>query len=112
MIAMKSFKGFAAALLLAASCLPVHAEDAPAATTPPSAAAPSDAKPAAVPRPSIAPKATDEATDAAPATSSEAPRRHRRAGYRYRHYAYWQPFPIYFPHLYRHHIVWNRYPWF
>jgi hypothetical protein len=109
MIAMKNFRGFAAALLLAASCLPVHAEDAPAATTTPSAAAPSE-KPAVVPRPSIAPKAT--ATDAAPATSSEAPRRHRRAAYRYRHYAYWQPFPIYFPHLYRHRIVWNRSPWF
>ena len=98
---MKNFRGFAAALLLAASCLPVHAEDAPG-----------DAKPAVVPRPSIAPQATDRAKDATPAATSDVPRRHRRAAYRYRHYAYWQPFPIYLPHLYRHHIVWSRHRWF
>ena len=28
-------------------------------------------------------------------------------------YAYWEPFPIYFPHLTRHHgIYWSRIPWF
>lgn len=107
---MKNFRGFAAALLLAASCLPVHAEDAPAATTPPPAA-PGDAKPAVVPRPSIAPQATDRAKDATPAATSDVPRRHR-AAYRTRRYAYWEPFPIYFPHLYRHHIVWSRHRWF
>ena len=123
------FKGFAAALLLAASQLPVHAEDKPAATAAPSAAAPADAKPgdakpAVVPRPSIAPKSTgpkstepkstepkstDKATEAAPGTSREpAPRRHRRI----RRYASWQTFPIYLPHLSRHRIVWNRVHWF
>jgi hypothetical protein len=109
--------GFAAAaLLLATTSLPGHAEDAPAAGTPPAQAAPAqttptDAKPAAVPRPSIAPKATEAAPS--DATAEPAPRQHRRhARYHYRRYAYWEPFPIYFPHLYRSRIVWNRVPWF
>jgi len=30
----------------------------------------------------------------------------------YRRYAYWEPFPIYFPRIHRHHVYWNRIPWF
>jgi hypothetical protein len=105
------FKGFAAAaVLVAAFSLPAHAEDAPAAQTPVQAV-PSEAKPApdVVPRPALVPKATD----ATPDTASEPARRHRRyARHYYRRYAYWEPFPIYFPHLYRNHIVWNRISWF
>jgi hypothetical protein len=25
--------------------------------------------------------------------------------------AYWEPFPIYWPHFYRHQVRWNRIPW-
>ena len=102
----------AAAVLLAASQLTAHAEDAPAATpTAPGATTPNDAKPPVVTRPTIAPKATEAATP--DATAEPSPRRLRRYGhYHDRRYAHWQPFPIYFPHLYRHRIVWNRMPWF
>ena len=117
------FKGFAAAALLCATfSLPVYAEDAPAATASPAAststqaaptqATPNEATPApsTVPRPALVPKATDATTDA---TTEPAPRRHRHyARYHYRRYAYWEPFPIFFPHLYRSHIVWNRVRWF
>jgi hypothetical protein len=120
MIAMTTaFKSFAAAaVLLAASQLPVHAEDAPAATTAPAAtqgtnqgtAAPADnSKPALVPRPSIAPKTTEAAPEAAGDASQ---RRHRRTARHYRRYANWEPFPIYFPHVYHHRLVWNRMRWF
>src|SRR5215813_4187067 len=85
------FKGFAAtALLLAITALSAAAEDAPAAASPaPTQAAPADAKPTSVPRPSIAPRATE----AAPETTSEpGPRRHRRyARHHHRRYAFWSP---------------------
>jgi hypothetical protein len=104
-----------AALLLAASALPGHAEEpaaapaaAPETTTP--AAQPSE-PPVSVPRPSIVPKTAEPA---APQTSSgPAPRPTRRYAHRHdRRYAYWEPFPIYLPHFYRHRIVWNRIRWF
>jgi hypothetical protein len=108
---MNFFKGFAAAaVLVAAVGLPAHAEDAPAATTAPTEAAPSESKPAPsdVARPALVPKA-----ESAPAASTEAPRPHRRyARHHYRHYAYWEPFPVYFPHLYHNRILWNRISWF
>ncbi len=102
------FKGFAAAaVLVAAFNYPVHAEDAsPSTTAPPSEAKPA---PADVPRPALVPKATDATQD----TNTDAPRHQRRyARHHYRHYAYWEPFPVYFPHLYRNRIVWNRISWF
>ena len=105
---MNFFKGFAAAaVLVAAVSLPAHAEDAPAATTAPP---PSESKPAPsdVARPALMPKA-----DSAPDASTEAPRPRRRyARHHYRHYAYWEPFPVYFPHLYHSRIIWNRISWF
>ena len=108
-----NLKGIAAAaLLLAALNAPCRAEDAPA-TPPAPAATQGDAKsaPADVPRPSITAKSTD--TTAPDATSEPAPRPRRHYAHRYyRHYAYWEPFPIFFPHLYRNRIVWNRVSWF
>ena len=112
------FMGFAAAAaLVAAMSLPAHAEDAPATATAPTQAAPaptqatpSEAKPATadVARPSRVPKA-----DAVPDASTEAPRPHRRyARHHYHRYAYWEPFPVYLPHLYHNRIIWNRVPWF
>lgn len=108
------FAGIAvAALLTIASSLPGHTEDAappkdsaaPAATP----AAPQAAAPVA--RPSIAPKTAEPAS--APATAETAPRRHRRYAHRhYRRYAYWEPFPIYWPRIHRHHFYWSRIPWF
>ena len=109
-----NLKGIAAAVLpLAAFNVPCRAEDAPA--TPPAAAQTtqdgSKAPPADVPRPSITAKSTDTAT---PDNISEPAPRHRRhyAHRYYRHYAYWEPFPIFFPHLYHNRIVWNRVSWF
>src|SRR5471032_1815839 len=110
---MKSyFTGVAmAALLVTGSILPSYAEDAAAPKAP--AATQSDAPPQSVPRPSLAPKAAEPAT--APAASktvepdtksvSDERPRQRRYAHRYRHgyyrTAYWQPFPIYWPHIYR-----------
>jgi uncharacterized membrane protein len=109
---MKSqFAGIAlATLLVIGASLPGHAEDAakPADTAAPAAKA--DA-PASVPRPSIAPKTAEPASP--PAAMEAAPRRHRRyARYHSRRYAYWEPFPVYLPHVHRHRIYWNRIPWF
>ena len=113
-------KGFAAAaLLLTAASFPAYAEDAqaPAAATTmppaaPSATTPSDTKPAFVPRPAPVPNATETTPEA---TTAEPPRHHRhyvRHDYRYRRYAYWEPFPVYLPHFYRNRITWNRVRWF
>jgi hypothetical protein len=108
----------AAAFLLTASSLAAKAEDAAPAPAAP-AAAPTDSAPANVARPSIAPKTNDTAAkpDASAKPQADAeptPRRHRRYARRhYYRYAYWEPFPIYFPHLTRRHgIYWSRIPWF
>jgi hypothetical protein len=85
----------AVAFLLTASTLAAKAEDAAPESAAP-AAAPTENKPASVARPSIVPKTSDTAA-------------HRH----YRRYAYWEPFPIYFPRFTRHHgIYWSRIPWF
>jgi hypothetical protein len=103
-----------AALLIAGLTLPGYAEDAAAPTAP--AAAQKEAAPASVPRPSLAPKTAEPAS--APATTesdARPPRRyaHRRwHSYGYYRTAYWEPFPIYWPHLYRSRIHWGRIPWF
>jgi hypothetical protein len=123
MIEMKSyFTGFAVAALLAVGpTLPGYAEDAPAAPAVKTEAPPS------VARPSIVPKATEPASppvagktaepdantvpDERPRHRHYAHRHHWRYGYYYRT-AYWEPFPIFWPHFYRHRIHWNRIPWF
>jgi hypothetical protein len=112
MIDMKThFAGLAvAALLVVAPALPGHAEDAkPAAPAATSTAPP----PASVPRPSIVPKSAEPSSPQADAEPAATPRRHRHYAHRYyRRYAYWEPFPVYLPHLYRHRIYWSRVPWF
>jgi hypothetical protein len=102
----------AAALLVIGSTLPGRTEDA--AEPPASAPATTQAPPPSVPRPSLAPNTVEPAPAAAAA--EPAPSRHRRYVHRYRRYgyyhtAYWQPFPIYWPHLYRNRIHWSRIPW-
>jgi hypothetical protein len=103
------------AVFVAGSSLPGFAQDtttqpAPAAQTPPPAASTET-----VPRPSIVPKS---AAPAAPAADNNPPApRHRRYAHRYHRYgyyrtAYWEPFPVYWPHLYHNRIHWNRIPWF
>ena len=120
---MKSyFTGLAvAALLVTGLTLPGYAEDAVAPTAP--AASQTEAPPPSVPRPSLVPKtaepaATPAATKTAePDVKTDERPRHRRLVYRYdrRHgywsTAYWEPFPIFWPHLYRNRIHWNRIPW-
>jgi hypothetical protein len=128
----KRLMGFAvAAALVAAHTLPSHAEDAtptpPAggATTP--SATPSE-PPVSVPRPSILPKTVEPskpvvtekpttaekpvATDKPVVTDDDTARRHRRYARRHWRYAYWQPFPVYWPHLSRSHFYWSRISWF
>jgi hypothetical protein len=110
----------AAALFLTAASLAAKAEDAapPAASPAAPAAVPAESAPANVARPSIVPKTNDtaakpDATVKPQADAEPAPRRHRRWARRHYRYAYWEPFPIYFPHLTRHHgIYWSRIPWF
>ena len=126
--------GFAvAALLVAAPTFRGHAEDAaapaPAAnptTTP--AATPSQPAPVSVPRPSIVPATTEPAKPATTtepakpvtttepskpaATGDERPRRRRHYAHRHWRYAWWHPFPIYWPHLYHHRFYWSRISWF
>jgi hypothetical protein len=110
-----------AALLVAGSSLPGFAEDAAAPQTPAAQAptmppaAETDASSGAEPRPSIAPKTAEPAQPAADAEPA-APRHRRYAHYRHHHYgyyrtAYWEPFPIYWPHFYHNRIHWNRVPW-
>jgi hypothetical protein len=103
----RHFTGVAiAALFTFSATLPGRTEDA---KTPP--AARQTEPPVSVPRPSIAPKTAEPAS--APVANDAAPRRHRRYAYRYyRHYAYWEPFPVFLPHFYRHRIYWNRISWF
>jgi hypothetical protein len=111
MIEMRNqFTTLAIATLLAVAPAAIgHAEDA----APPQAApaATQTQPPTSVPRPSIVPKTTEPAS--APVADDAAPPRHRRyARQHYRHYAYWEPFPVYWPHFYRRGIYWSRIPWF
>ena len=122
---MKSyFTGLAvAALLVTGLTLPGYAEDAVA----PAPAAPqTEAPPPSGPRPSLVPKTAGPATAPAAAPkiaepdaktiADERPPRRRyahRHHWRYGYYrnAYWEPFPIFWPRLYRNRIHWNRIPW-
>jgi hypothetical protein len=104
--------GIAFAALLA--CAPVRgfAEDAASPAAPANAASPAEdpnGRPASVPRPSIVPK-TVEGADPAATETTRKPRRHARK--HYRRYAYWEPFPVYWPSYYRHHLSWRRIAWF
>jgi hypothetical protein len=96
-----------AALLVIAPALPGHAEDAAPAAPP---AANQTEAPPSVPRPSLAPKTAEPAS--APEATENAPPRHRRYAHRHwRRYAYWEPFPIFFPHFYHNRVRWYRIPW-
>jgi hypothetical protein len=102
-----------AALLLAIGpTLPVHAEDA----APNAPAAPqTEAPPPSIPRPSLAPKAAEPAPVPAAEETTQPPHRryaHRYHGrYGYYRAGYWQPFPIYWPHLYHNRIHWSQIRW-
>jgi hypothetical protein len=117
MIEMKThFTGLAlAALLTIGSTLPGYTEDAakPAVSAAPPAAQ-TETPPPSVPRPSLAPKTAEPAPTPAAEPASRPHRRYaRRHQWRYGYYrtAYWEPFPIFWPHLYRHRVHWNRIPW-
>ncbi|THD62334.1 MAG: hypothetical protein E7813_20625 [Bradyrhizobium sp.] len=103
---MKSyFAGVAiAALLVGGLALPGYAEDA---VKPAPAAPQTEAPPPSVPRPSLVPKTAEPDAKTVPDE-----RRHRRYAHRhYRRYAYWEPFPIFWPHVDHNQIRWNRIPW-
>ena len=58
-------------------------------------------------------RAEDRRTGAAPAATDATPRKKRRyARKHYRRYAYWEPFPVYWPNYYRHRLNWRRVAWF
>jgi hypothetical protein len=123
MIDMKPhFTGLAvAALIVIGSNLPGYAEDAAAPTTPAAPAtvqtpaAQPETPPASVARPSLAPKAAEPAP--APVADEPPQRPHRRYAHRrwhrwgYYRTAYWEPFPIFWPHFYHNRIRWGRIPW-
>jgi hypothetical protein len=67
-----------------------------------------------VPRPPLVPQTAEPASPPAAAEPARQHRRHAgRHGRRYGYYrtAYWEPFPIYWPHFYRNRIRWTRVPW-
>lgn len=99
--------GIAFAALLA--CAPVRGSAEGAANIAATAATPA-AGPASAPRPSIGPKTTEATPAPAAETSSPKPRRYARK--QLRRYAYWEPFPMYWPSYYRHHLTWRRVAWF
>ena len=102
--------GIAFAALLAFAPVRGNAGQPANAAAPANAATSADPgdRPASVPRPSIVPKAGE----AAPAieTTLRKPRRYARKNLR--RYAYWEPFPMYWPSYYRHHLSWRRVAWF
>ena len=104
-----------AALLVAGPTLTAFAEDAATTPTPPvgAAATTKPDTPPSVPRPAIVPKTAERAST--PAATEAAPR-HRRYAHRRRHRgyyrtAYWEPFPIWWPHFHHNRIHWTRIPW-
>jgi hypothetical protein len=108
------FAGLALATLLTiGTSLPGYSEDAappPAAATPP--AAQNQAPPPSVPRPSLAPKTAEPASPPVAEPAQRPHRRYTRHGrYGYYRTAYWEPFPIFWPHYYQHRIHWSRVPW-
>jgi hypothetical protein len=105
--------GIAFAALLA--CAPVRgfAEDAASPAAPANAATPAagpNDRPTSVPRPSILPNTVEGAAPAATETNVRKPRRAARK--QYRRYAYWEPFPVFWPSYHRHHLSWRRVAWF
>ena len=103
-----------AALLAFAPVRGNAAEDAANTTAPANAATPAagaNDRATDAPRPSIVPKTTE--TTPAPAaseTTASKPRRYARK--HYRRYAYWEPFPMYWPSYYRRHLTLRRVAWF
>ena len=98
--------GIAFAALLAFAPVRGHAEGA--ANAPANAATPTSDRPADAPRPSIVPK-TAEGTPSP--TTEPTVKKRRSAKKQLRRYAYWEPFPIYWPSYYRHHLSWRRVAW-
>ena len=106
--------GIAFAALLAFAPVRGSAQDAASPAAPAKASAPAAGQsdpPPSVPRPSILPKTAEPA--AAPAATDATPRNKLRyARHHYRRYAYWEPFPVYWPNYYRHRLTLRRVAWF
>jgi hypothetical protein len=103
--------GIAFAALLAFAPVRGQSEEAasPASANAATPAANPGDRPMSAPRPSILPKTVEGAAPAADETIRK-PRRHARK--HYRRYAYWEPFPVYWPSYHRHHLTWRRVAWF
>jgi hypothetical protein len=106
--------GIAFAALLAFAPVRGSAQDAATSAAPANGSAPAAAPgdpPKNVPRPSIVPRTAEPA--AAPAATDATPRKKRGyARQHYRRYAYWEPFPMYWPNYYRHRLSFRRVAWF
>src|SRR5256885_9422786 len=90
--------GIAFAALLAFAPVRGFAEDAASPAAPANAATPAAGpsdRPPSVRRPSIVPKTVEGAAPAATETTVRKPRPHARK--HYRRYAYWKPFPGFWP---------------
>jgi hypothetical protein len=106
--------GIAFAALLAFAPVRGSAQDAATSAAPANSSAPAATPgdpPKNAPRPSIVPKTAEPAS--APAVNDATPRKKRRyARNHYRRYAYWEPFPVYWPSYYRHRLNFRRVAWF
>ena len=105
--------GIAFAALLAFAPVRGSAEEKANTAAPSNAATPAadpSDRPANTPRPSIVPKTTDVAPAPTTETTSRKPRRYAKK--HSRRYAYWEPFPVYWPSYHRHHLSWRRVAWF
>jgi hypothetical protein len=102
--------GIAFAALLAFAPVRGNAGQTANAAGPANAATPADPgdRPASAMRPSIVPKASE----AAPAAEITPRKPRRYAKKNLRRYAYWEPFPVYWPSYHRHHLTWQRIAWF
>ena len=104
--------GIAFAALLAFAPVRGNAGQAanPAAANPATPAADPGGRPISVARPSIVPNTGEAAPAPASETTPRKPRRYAKK--QLRRYAFWEPFPVYWPSYHRHHLTWRRIAWF
>jgi hypothetical protein len=105
--------GIAFAALLALAPVRGNAEEAATPSSPANAAKPANgtnSRLAGIQGPSIPPRAGEAMPSRSDETLSRKPR--RAAKKQSRRYAYWEPFPLYWPSYQRQHLSWRRIAWF
>jgi hypothetical protein len=108
MTAMKTRSlGIAFAALLAFAPVRGNAGQTAGTAAPANAATSADPgeRQTSVPRPAIVPKTSDAAS-----ATETTPRKPRKKNLR--RFAYWEPFPVYWPSYHRRHLTWQRIAWF